>query len=239
MSAVGIYLKLYADCVKRTGRGLSKNPWVLLLVPALSVAFGVGATLLGPLGLVGGIMLSLLRAALVSAYLYFLGETVAESKTGLHELKLAFGRYFWSVVSVGFVVWIASFFINPLVSRHPKGGLIMLGIYFLAFVLLNATPEAIYQSGARTGLQTFGKSLEFIQANWIEWFIPNLLLLAAGYFTWPFFAAALDPLGMVGAIGAAAVGGALLHVLMVFRGHLYRELDGTSHRQRMYRLRTS
>jgi hypothetical protein len=33
--------------------------------------------------------------------------------------------------------------------------------------------------------------------------------------------------------------GALLHLVMVFRGYLFAALDGTSHRQRMYRYRST
>jgi hypothetical protein len=31
--------------------------------------------------------------------------------------------------------------------------------------------------------------------------------------------------------------GVLLHVVMVFRGFLFQELDGSTHRQRMYKFR--
>ena len=38
---------------------------------------------------------------------------------------------------------------------------------------------------------------------------------------------------------ASLVGGALFHVIMVFRGHLFGELDGSTHRQRMFRHRNA
>ena len=46
-------------------------------------------------------------------------------------------------------------------------------------------------------------------------------------------------LGTLGTVLSALVQGAVLHLVMVFRGHLFAALDGTSHRQRMYRLRST
>ena len=42
-----------------------------------------------------------------------------------------------------------------------------------------------------------------------------------------------------GSIIQPVVYGALLHLVMVFRGHLFAALDGTSHRQRMYKYRST
>jgi hypothetical protein len=39
------------------------------------------------------------------------------------------------------------------------------------------------------------------------------------------------------AVTAPILIGALLHVLMVFRGFLFEILDGSTHRQRMFRFR--
>ena len=42
---------------------------------------------------------------------------------------------------------------------------------------------------------------------------------------------------MLAAIPLAIVGGPLFHVFMVFRGHLFKVLSSSSHRQRMFRYR--
>ena len=46
-------------------------------------------------------------------------------------------------------------------------------------------------------------------------------------------------LGTLGDLITPVLEGALLHLVMVFRGHLFAALDGSSHRQRMYRYRSS
>ena len=51
------------------------------------------------------------------------------------------------------------------------------------------------------------------------------------------FGAMLMVFGTVGAIVSGLIVGVLLHVYAVFRGFLYEALDGSTHRQRMYRAR--
>jgi hypothetical protein len=81
--------------------------------------------------------------------------------------------------------------------------------------------------------------LQFIHENWIEWFfpnaVPNLIFAALGW--WSLTGA---PFALISARGLAstAVIGAAFHAWMVFRGQLFQVLDGTTHRQRMYRYRT-
>src|SRR5262249_55552383 len=105
-----------------------------------------------------------------------------------------------------------------------------------AVILLNAAPEVIYQRGSYGGLETVQRSIRFLQANWIEWGIPNLAILAIWWYL-PRYP--LASLGVLGTIITEVVFGALLHLVMVFRGHLFAALDGTSHRQRMYRYRST
>ncbi|HZH04706.1 MAG TPA: hypothetical protein VEY30_13050, partial [Myxococcaceae bacterium] len=104
----------------------------------------------------------------------------------------------------------------------------------VAVVLLNAAPEVIYQRGTYGGLATIQESVSFLQANWLEWLLPNLVLGGALYAVWAYMPLA----GLVGLVATTALGGALLHVGMLFRGHLFGELVGSSHRQRMFRYRT-
>lgn len=229
-----VYLRLYASCVKLAFQGIAKNLWTLALPVGLFVTFSLLTGVIGQLGLVGGFILGLMLDAVFSCYLYFTGGTVALQKMTLGELKKSFLVYFWSVIGLFFVLFIAKWVLGSVLSRNPQGGTIMTAINLLLLIVLNAAPEVIYTKGTRGGMDTIMTSVKFLQENWIEWFIPNLLILGGAFLFWTRVMWRLPEWSNL-PLGLAA--GALFHVVMVFRGHLFQELDGSSHRQRMFRYR--
>jgi hypothetical protein len=239
MNVLTVYLRIYADAFQQALTGIRKNAWTLLLPIGLMFGWGITSRVLASIGLgsglVGGIVLGLLLCAVISCYLYFLGEVVAKSRVKLDEFGRSVRAYFWSVANVFFVYWIASLVIEVLVPRPQQAALSQL-LWWAAVILLNAAPEVIYQRGSYGGLETVQRSVRFLQANWIEWGIPNLLVVGAWHLLRQY---PLPPLGILGAILVPVLEGALVHLVMVFRGHLFAALDGTSHRQRMYRWRSS
>jgi hypothetical protein len=239
MKVLTVYLRIYADAFQQALTGIRKNAWTLLLPIGLLLAWGLVRGTLASIGLgqgwVGGIVLGLVLCAVISCYLYFVGEVVAKSRVKLEEFGRSIRAYFWSVANLFFVYWVASLIIDVLVPGPQKGVFSQL-LFLAGVILLNAAPEVIYQRGSYGGLETVQRSIRFLQANWIEWGIPNLLILAVWWFI------PRDPLWSLGTLGTiitALVEGALLHLVMVFRGHLFAALDGTSHRQRMYRWRST
>jgi hypothetical protein len=234
LKLIGVYARIYASCWLKAFAGIAKSPWTLLLPMGL-LAGRLGAVLLlSPFGWFGGVALWLIFDALASSYLYFLGEVVAHTRVTLSEFRKSVGAYFWSIVNYMFVWWIARILLNMVLANNPQSGLVWNLIWLAAFVLLNAVPEVLYQKGTYGGLATMQRTMQFIQENWIEWFVPNLLFGAGAWWVWTHLPMGGFGLGLVGFI---IVGGALLHVLMVFRGHLFEVLDGSTHRQRMFRYR--
>ncbi len=236
MKVLTVYLRIYADAFRQALTGIRKNAWTLLLPIGLLEANQLATGLvLGALGRLGSFVVWAVWAAAVSCYLYFLGEVVSKSRVKLDEFGRSIGAYFWSVANLFFVYWIASLVIELMVPG-PQRAVFSQLLFLAAVILLNAAPEVIYQRGSHGGLETVQRSVRFLQANWIEWGIPNLLVLAAWYYL-PRYP--LAELGLLGSIITNVVEGALVHLVMVFRGHLFAALDGTSHRQRMYRWRSS
>jgi len=231
MKVLTTYVRLYAECFAAGLKGIAKNPWTLLLPIVLLTVFSLLAGAFSGLGLVGGFILGLLLDALLSCYLYFVAEVVANSRISLTEFKQSYKAYFWSILNVGFVLYIARLLLTTALVGNPKGPAIMQVLMLVTYIALNAVPETLYQKGTYGGIDTIRQSFRFLQENWIEWLIPNVLL---GYVLWKLFGWAV---GTVGVWGTDLLGGAVIHVLMVFRGHLFKALDGTSHRQRMYKLR--
>lgn len=244
MSVVLVYARLYADCLKKAGRGIVKNWWTLLLPIGLSYGFLLAAMLLGALlGRAVGFVLGFLLAAVFSAYLYFVAETVQNSKASLADFKKSMGAYFWSLINVSFMMWIFNLMFTYAIAGNPHSGTLRLALNFLVLVLLNAVPEIIYQRGTY-GFGAVIESIKFIQENWIEWLVPHLLLGGAIYLASPtlFDLLTAGPAGALSlyvlSLPLAIAGGVLLHVLMVFRGHLFDALNSSSHRQRMFKFRT-
>jgi hypothetical protein len=203
----------------------------------MSLALVLVSPLLRPMGpLVGGLLLNIALIFLTSCYLYFLGGVVAKQSVSLKDLKSAFLTYFWSVMNLGFVLWIASIGLGWAMKNNPNGAAFQGALMLAALVLLNVAPEVIYLKGSAGGIETIQRSVKFLQENWVEWFIPNGLFIAG---VWYFTALGISPLDAASPraliLGSGIVGGIIGHVLMVFRGQLFQELDGSTHRQRMFR----
>jgi hypothetical protein len=240
MSVVSIYARLYRDCLRRTLTSIGKSPWTLLLPIGLLLLdiFATGLASQLQLGIVGGFIITAILAALGSCYLYFLGELNGNARVGLAEFGKSVRTYFWSVVNVFFVYWVASLVLSMVLRGSSQAQAAETALRIVALVLLNAVPEVIYQRNTYGGLATMQRAVQFLQACWLEWTVPNLVLLGALYLA---VRRAVDELAapVVEVVLLVGLIGGLFHGIMVFRGHLFAALDGTSHRQRMFRYRTA
>lgn len=235
MNVLRVYLRLYADCMAKAVTGIGKNLWTLSLPVLLFFAWQFAGQLLRPLNVVGGFLLAFVQSALFSCYLYFVGEIVANTRVTAAEFRRSIWAYFWSVVNLMFVLWIVDLLLGGVARGSREGTFLFFAVPLAEFVLLNAAPEVIYQRGTYGGLATVQRSVSFIHENWIEWFVPNLLLGAAAWKA----LSTLTETGLGSMLVFAAIAAPVFHLAMVFRGHLFCALDGTSHRQRMFRFRTS
>jgi hypothetical protein len=111
----------------------------------------------------------------------------------------------------------------------PQGHVVVLCIELLILVLFNAVPELIYL-GHYPLLQLLSRSYQFVANNWIEWFPPNVLLLAAFGALWVYGAESL-----AGRAAQTAATALFLYFAMVVRGLLFIELDGSTRRSRIFR----
>jgi hypothetical protein len=236
MSVVTIYVRIYLDCLRRALASIGKSLWTLLLPMGLLLALRIAGALAAPFGQFAGLILGLVLAALGSCYLYFLGELVGNAKVQVHEFGQSVKAYFWPVASVMFIYWIASWLVGGMLQALPQAHV---ALELVTLVLLNAVPEVIYQRQPLGGLAAMQGAIQFLQSNLLQWGVPNVLLLTALWFVNGQAFSNLAEFGYPGELAYSILIGALFHVAMVFRGRLFAALDGTSHRQRMFRYRTT
>jgi len=224
-----VTLDIYRRAFTR-GAALAVKNW-----PVLGSVFAYGAILMAGgyfaafLGIVGGFVFSLLLAACFGSFLYLVEMIVRTNRVNWDDFRRSFGMYLWDVVAVNFALWIFWQVVTPLLQQMPQGHVIVLCIDLLMLVLLNAVPELIYL-GHYPLPQLLSRSYQFVATNWIEWFPPNLLLLAVLIALWSY-----TPIGLAERIIQTAVTALFLYFAMVVRGLLFIELDGSSRRSRIFR----
>ncbi len=226
LATIAIYRRAFSR-----GAVLAVRNWpVLLSVFAYSAILAAGAYAGALFGMLGGMILSLLTSACLGSFLYLVEMIVRTNKVTWTDFSASFGVYFWDVVGVTFAVWLFWFVATPALASLPQGPVVVLAIELVGLVLFNAVPELIYL-GHHGVLALLARSYQFVANNWIEWFPPNLLLMAGLLGLWSV------PVGGSLALQIAwiAVLALFLYFAMVVRGLLFIELDGTTRRARAFR----
>jgi hypothetical protein len=253
---------LYRDAGGEALRSL-RSAWigvVAIYVYALGLRLVGGIAEVVPQPLLVGLLVGFADAFAVGALLALLQRAINHHALHLADVREALGAYFWNVVAVGFILWIP-FMILGQVAPPP----LLAGVSLLAAVFLNPLPEVIYQARTASPLEDLVESARFVQQQWIEWFLP-IVLVAAPLGSFLFFASAdggglargglsfgrflllptLLLLHTAERLGLPPTAAALLveagsplvtFVLLLFRGHLFAMLSGTSRRQRAFRRR--
>jgi hypothetical protein len=232
---VQVALWLYVTALRRSWGCVTKN-WVVSFAPlAFGFILSLAGTLVAPLGIVGGLLLGLVSQACVSSGLHLIRNIVDSGKTNFNDFLNGFTAYLWELLTIAFILWIPMRLASTALASLPNGALVYFLLQTTVYILLNPVPEFIYQ-GRASGIELLGASYNFIVENWIEWFVPNIVLTVAGYFVLKVFEFMV--VGLPGFIQLLVVTfgfGLCLTYFMVFRGFLFHELHGTTRRSRLYR----
>jgi len=257
---------LYQGALRATVQSFIRS-WIIVLAVVLFAAAMVLATSLSaPLGFLGGFVLGAVNAFLVGATLSLVEQAVrSRRRVGIQDIRDSVGRYFWDVISLGFVLWVPMLLLDKGLEANPNGAVFAAAMFLLLFILLNPAPEVIYQVRHDSPLDVIRESYEFVIDNWIEWFLP--LAVAVAPFGLSFFFAMSGRLGRgagldffqvlilpftlltawLGYLGLPELASSGLVILLtppvavamfIFRGHLFAALHGTSRRQRLFQGRT-
>ena len=261
-SIISSTLQLYRDAGRATIRSLIRGWIIIVALIVFALAFTVAASLARPLGIAGGFLLGAVNALLIGAVLSLTEQAVMGARSlGLRDITDSFGHYFWDVISVGFVLWIPTMLLDMSLQSNPDSRMLVAAILLLIFILLNPAPEVIYQVRHDSPLDVLKSSYEFVLENWIEWFLPlALVLMPLGFSLFvslsnrlgrgagldffqllilPFtvLTAWLNSMGMAGEVTSMAallLTPPLAAAMLLFRGHLFAALRGTSRRQRAF-----
>jgi hypothetical protein len=245
--------RLLSDVARLAARRAARSWLAALSIPIYTFAFVLAARVLLPIPMIGSMALGFLSAALCAGYLSLLASSVAGQPISWGDLKSGM-RAIWDVMSVLFILWIASMVLGPIVRGAGARGPAIEGMVQLAIaIFLNAVPEVLYAGGAR-GLEAMKRSASFVMEHPVGWFVPNLVL--AFVFLWatntPSFSSPGELLttlaGLASAHGVLALVVdnplwkipllvAFVHYAMVFRGLLFKELGTGSSRMRDFRRR--
>jgi hypothetical protein len=230
-----VTLWIYAEALRRSWECVMRN-WVVSFAP---LAYGMGLSLVGflvaPLGIVGGVLMMLASQACVSSGLYLIENMVRSGKTDFSDFLKGFTVYIWELIQISFILWIPMRILAMVLASTPNAGLIYFLVQMTLYIILNPVPEFIYQTRS-SGIELLGSSYNFIVENWIEWFLPNILITVAGYFFLNFLGVVTYGLPGFLQLFIIVFGfGLCLTYFMLFRGFLFAELHGTTRRSRTYR----
>ncbi len=250
-------LKIYQRAASRACAGCLLN-WRMLFVHlgglALFAVLGGAAQLMGPIA--GGFAAGLLLAVLLGAYFFTVSGAVLLEKLEFIEIKSRGFSLFAPVLSVLFSFFLLSIAVNLVFAQ---GGSAWIAAVFnlLIAVFFNPLPEIIYLHPSRA-LDMFSESIEFIMENFIEWYLPFVLLLLPVALFRPeallavgIAAATTNPFRFLekfillfGDFSLLLHSAGVIMVLLVccyfvfaFRGALYRELSASTRRKRIYQER--
>ncbi len=255
-------IELYRSALRATVQSFIRS-WMIAVAVVLFAGLMVAATTIAaPLGLLGGFMLGAVNALLIGSTLHLIEQAVRGARhLAFHDIWDSVGQYFWDVIGLGFVLWVPMMLLEKGMTANPNGPFLAAAIFLLLFILLNPAPEVIYQVRHDSPLDVIRESYEFVIENWIEWFLPLAIIVAplglsfffgisgrlgrgAGL---DFFQVLILPFTLLtawlGYLGLPdAVGSGLVVVLtppvavamLIFRGHLFAALHGSSRRQRQF-----
>jgi hypothetical protein len=254
-------LALYQRAAIGTVQSLMRGWIIMVAVVLFAFLMALATDFARPLGMAGGFLLGAVNALLVGATLGLLEQAVlAKRRLGLTDLRESFGQYFWDVIGVGFILWMPIWLLDKGLEANPYGKFLGAAIFLLLFILLNPAPEVIYQVRHDSPLDVLRESYEFVLENWIEWFLPLAVVIAP--FGLSFFFAISGRLGRGAGLDFFQVlvlpftllenwlhylgfGDASKWVLflltpplavamLLFRGHLFAGLHGSTRRQRLF-----
>ncbi len=227
-------------------KSISKN-WMIIFTgivyTILNIAIFsiVSIFMRGFLSILSGIVIAIVTAAFVSNYLYLLFNIINYDRMNMQIFKDGFKAFLWKVYGVLFIAYLGSILLS-LVSNMLGNLAFVLSIfvYLGVLVLLNPLPETIYLK-SYSAWESVQSAFEFMKENWLIWILPNIVLfgvlyIITGKVLTNLFTTHLsfNMMFNIRNIILYIAGQGLFSFIMIFRGHLFKILSGSTRRKRMF-----
>lgn len=163
---------------------LAKNWPIIFTGLFYSLATIILLMSLGAFWILGGLVWIIATSALISNYLYLLNTILNRGYFNFQDFKSGFTPYLRKVWSILFIAYFANLVIglfSPIITSAIGYNAFGLIIMILTFVLFNPIAETTYQKYYGPW-ETITYTIDFVRDNWIEWFVPNIVLLVVAYF---------------------------------------------------------
>jgi hypothetical protein len=206
-------------------------------------------TFAGMLPLFGGLVTFLAYALILSNYFYLIERATAGYSTDWQDIRNGFGAYMRKIFGILFIFWVANYGVRLFVLPLFPGMLALvaaLAVLLLTFILFNALPEVIYKKDFAE-VDSIRYTFEFEKRNIIEWYIPNILLIALNYGVWR-AVTAINALILPSLPQTVAQALSLVIVIivlqftigytMLYRGVLFKRLDTTTRQKRLMQVKS-
>ncbi len=251
-------LRMYRTSFENALRGLRLNWWLplghILLFGAFIFFSNIFVGIFG--GLVASFVLGLVGCLVLSLYLASVESAVDRETVSREALWHRGVQLFSPVLSALFILFILSFLAN-MAFRSPETKWLHATLNLVIAVFFNPLPEILYQREGH-GTQSLGECLEFVKENFIEWFVPVILIGLpliliditgfAGYIitnpisiegVFSIFSMAIGALGNFfsftgGYLVLLCLTSFAVYFFFLFRGNLFKQLHGSSRRKRIY-----
>lgn len=205
------------------------------------------------LNIAAGITMYFLTVSLTSSYFYILYNIVKYKKFEFKDMKIGLQVYLREVSRVLFIGWIASILFFSLILPILGGSFEHILDYatiskiatILVLVAINPLPEVIYQK-RYTGLEGIKYAFDYMKENWVEWLVPNIILIGSLYLVTGRIITSLFTINIglmsniisLKEIGLYFLGQIIFSFTMIYRGILFEILSTSTRRKRMFKRNT-
>lgn len=165
----------YKEAASNASRSLKKN-WIILPASAgACLVFALAQIFFSRFGFTAGLFIGLIEILLISVYYCWLFDSIRRDKISFDNIIHIDGSVFSSVINTAFILFIIKFFIFSLVQGLSLEWVPIL-VQFGLVIVCNALPEVVYMHRF-DGLSALSEAAKFTRDNWIEWFIPFIIIL--------------------------------------------------------------